>query len=181
MEPARPAWRLAAALLGLLAVAASVWLVRARAGAERAPEAFFYDLRDRVLEGDGAVLWREMLPRARLDYATFVREVAGKDDPAAAKWRSYVGLSKEDLLSLPPEVVMQKEHMAGREDFFRGAKVYQVDRWDENTAMLRISTRSGDNRNWVVRRVEGAWKVDNLWPQSNEKGVYIPRDGEKPR
>lgn len=177
----RPSWRLAAAVLALTAVGSAAWFVHSRGAAARAPESLFYDLRDRVLDGDGEAVWRAMLPRAREDYAAFVRKVARQDDPAAEHYRKLVGISKQDLLALSPQAILGREQLAIREEFFRGAAVHRVDRWDDATALLRITTRTGENRHWIVKRVDGAWRVDNFWPQVTGRGNFIPRPGEAPR
>jgi hypothetical protein len=175
----RVPWRLAAALVAFAVVGVAAWLVVARRPAADAPESLFYALRDRVLEGDGAAPWRESLPRAREDYAKYVRGMATNDDQGAEEWRRLVGLSKKDLLSLPPEEVMRRENLAAREEFFRGALVHEVDRRDGETAILHITTKTGWDRRWLVRRVGGAWKVDNFWPVVTQGNRLIPRDGEK--
>ena len=179
--PPRPrGLRTAVLVVAAVAVAGAAFLL-SRQGRERPPEALFDALRDRVLAGDGEAVWRETLPRARVDYATFVKQMATRDDAGAPEWRRYVGLSKEDLRTLPPDKVMARENLAAVDEFFRGARVHRVDRWDESTALLFITTARGQDRHWQVTRVDGAWKIDNFQPSVTAAGVVIPRSGESPR
>jgi hypothetical protein len=104
--------------------------------------------------------------------------MAKKDDPATQEWRRRVGLSKEDLATLPPEKVSARENSAVAEEFFRSAKVHRVDRWDENTALLFIATGQGLERHWLLTRIDGAWKIDNFQPSVRPDGRVIPRSGE---
>ena len=127
--PQRSRWRLAAVGLALAALGAAAWGLHARRVAESAPEALFEHVRERVEAGDGGALWRVMLPRAREDYAKFLREVATRTDPATEEWRRRAGLTIEDLKTLPPETLMARENLAFAPEYWTGARVYRVDRW----------------------------------------------------
>jgi hypothetical protein len=175
-------------LAGILALAAVVavlsWLSLHSRPAPDDPARVFDYVRDRVLAGDGGARWRMMSPPAREAYAKYVRVLA---EPAANEgtmvdrdaWRRRVGLSKEDLRSLPPEKVMEKENLAFADQFFRGARVYEVER-EEDRAYLRIQMPTGHEREWEVVRVDGAWRVENLWPSRPHKGVPGPSGGSVP-
>jgi hypothetical protein len=178
---ARPRWRLAALGLALAALGAAAWGLHAHRVAESAPEALFDHVRERVEAGDGAALWRVMLPRAREDYVKFLRDAATRTDTRTEDWRRRAGLTREDLQTLPPETIMARENLAYAPEFWTGARVYRVDRWDEHTALLRISTRSGDDRLWLVKRVDGAWWMDDFQPMVLPDGSVRPRPGEDPR
>lgn len=179
--PKRPPWRLLGGLLAVSLLGAAVWGLHAKRVAESAPEALFAWVRERVEGGDGAALWRVMLPRPREDYVKFIAEAAKRTDPDTTEWRRRAGLTVEDLRTLPPETIMARENTALAAEFWTGARVYRVDRWDEQTALLRISTRSGLDKVWLVKRVDGAWRVDDFQPMIMQDGRVRPRDGEAPR
>jgi len=179
--PKRPPWRLLGGVLAVAVLGAAVWGLQAKRVAESAPEALFAWVRDRVEGGDGGALWGVMLPRAREDYVKFVAEAAKRTDPDTTEWRRRAGLTVEDLRTLPPETIMARENTALAADFWSGARVYRVDRWDEQTALLRISTRIGLDKVWLVKRVDGAWRVDDFQPMIMQDGRVKPRDGEAPR
>ena len=178
----RPPWRLLGAVLAVALLGAAAWGLYAKRVAESAPEALFAWLQERVEAGDGGALWGVMLPRAREDYVKFLREEAAKrTDSATVEWRRRTGFTVEDLRTLPPETIMARENLAFASEFWSGARVYRVDRWDKETALLRISTRSGLDKVLLVKRVDGAWRVDDFQPLVQADGTVRSRPGEAPR
>lgn len=174
--------RLAGILVLASVVGAVGWLsFRSRASA-RAPASVYEYVRERVLSGDGEALWRVLLPEGRRKYVEFVRAMAeeGPTSAAAAAWRRKVGVSAADLRTLPPEKVMAREYEASAEDLLAGSRVYRTDEWDADTALLYITLRDGRDRYWLVKRVEGAWKVSDPEPVITSGTHYIPRPGAAP-
>jgi len=175
-----------ARLAGVLALAACAglvgWLSLRPGAAARDPAAIYDYVRDRVLAGDGEALWRVLLPEGRRKYAGFVKLMAeaGEGDAAAAAWKRSVGISRKELLSLPPEKVLAREYLAAAETQLRGSRVYRTVLWDRDTAYLNISRRDGTDKHWLVRRVEGAWKVSDPEPVVTAANDYLPGAGEKP-
>jgi len=176
-----------ARLVGIFALAAVVGGVAFAtlrvAKGEDAPERIFDYVRDKTLAGDGEAMWREMTPAARQSYVKFLQVM---DKPGGsqgtvfdpAEWRKKCGLSAEEVRKLPPDKVMARENLAVADELFRGSRVFKVDRLDEDTAFLQITLRSGHDRFWVVRRFEGAWKIDDLWGLMGPDGRLMPRAGE---
>jgi hypothetical protein len=170
-------------ILALAAVVAGTAIATLHGGkASDAPEKVFDYVRDRTLAGDGDAMWREMTLPARQAYVKFL-DVMDKPggsqgtvfDPA--EWRKKCGLSAEEVRRLPPEKVMARENLAVADELFLGSRVFKVDRLDGETAFLQITLRSGHDRFWVVRHIDGAWKIDDLWGTMGPDGRLIPRPG----
>lgn len=176
----RDRFRLAGVLLAAGILVAGGWLALRPGGGERGPASVFEYVRERTLAGDGEALWRVLLPRARQDYTGFVEDMRG---PAfagkAEEYRRTTGLSREDLARLPPEAVLARESLA-MADLYRGARVHEVRAVGPGQALLFINMRDGSARTWMVREVDGTWKVDNLWALVTAQGQVLPRPGEAP-
>ena len=175
-----------ARLVGVLVLAAAAgtaaWWSMRTAGASREPAGVFDYVRDGVLAGDGGAAWRVLGAKARLDYEKFARAMAaGGNDPAGAEWRRRVGLSRQDLATLPPERILERDFTAYAEEKFRGARVYRTDTWDSETALIYIALRDGSEAHWQVRRVDGIWKVESLPPLVDTGGNLMVGPGEPRR
>jgi len=176
--------RLAGILLLAALVGAGAWLALRREGSADDPASVFDYCRDRTLGGDGGAVWRLLLPPAREEYAGFLRRLQDETNPALAsksvEWRRKVGVSREDLSRLPAEALFARENLAAAEELYRGARVYSVDRRSPEEALLHISLGNGGERTWLLRRVDGAWRIDNLWALVTQQGDLLPRSGVSP-
>jgi hypothetical protein len=171
-------------LVSLLVLAAlaggGAWLAFRASDPSKDPAAVWDYIRDRVLEGDGGAAWRLLLPQARPKFVEFVRQnaEAPESDARAAEWRRKTGLSRQDLRTLPPEEIMSREYLANA-DRIRGSRVFRTEQWPEDRAFLHISLKDGGDIHFVLRRVDGAWKIEDLIPMVTEKG-WIPSAGAQP-
>ena len=182
--PARPPARPVRAVLVVLALALGGFVAwKALLAPPPAPEpgGVWDYIRDRVVEGDGEAPWRMMLPEARPKFLAFVKQnaEAPDSDARAAEWRKKVGLSREDLKTLPPEKVMAREYLASV-DRIRGSRVFRTDEWPGDRALIRVSLKDGGDVHFVLRRTEGAWKIEDLVPMVTNEGNYIPYPGAAP-
>jgi hypothetical protein len=180
--PAAPApgWRLAGVLALGLAVAGLAWFgLRSRA-AGGDPVALFDHVRSRVLAGDAEAAWAVMLPEARERYVEFLRMAAGQDTAGGREWMRRVGVSPKEMVSLPPEKVLAREFTAYAEEFFRHSRA-RSEPISEDEALLQISMGNGDDRQWLVQRVDGVWKIKNLRPIIDARRVLHERPGQPGR
>ena len=58
--------------------------------------------------------------------------------------------------------------------------MYRTDRWDPDTALLYVTLRDGRDKYWLVKRVEGAWKVSDTEPVILKGESYVPYGGGAP-
>ena len=166
-------------LAGFAAIAA--WLALRSPSVSREPAGVWDYIRDRVVEGDGEAVWRMTLPEARPKFIEFVRmnAEAPESDARATEWRRKTGLSIQDLKTLPPEKIMAREYLASV-DRIRGSRVYRTDTWPDDRALIRVSLKDGGEAHFVVRRKEGAWRIEVLIPMVTADGNYIPYAGATP-
>ena len=173
---------LPAVLLLAAAAAAGGWLALRSPPVAAGPAGLFDSCRDGLLAGDGAAIWRVMLPRAREEYAGFVQRMREGKEKAlqdmSVEFRRRTGLSMADLGNLSPEAIFARESLAFAEEAYRGSRVYRTDALGPDDAVLHISLRGGAERTWRVRREGGAWRIDNLWQMVTSTGTVLSRPGE---
>ena len=181
--------------VGILALAALAVFVawRAHRGttAEREPASAFEYIRDQALAGDGSAGWRTLLPEGRKKYVAFLKNMSTSDDVSAQAWRRTTGISKQAVATMAPADALSREYLAVADTMLKGAKVYRTDRVDEDTALINILAGNGDERSWMVRRVNGIWMVSDPWPTITAQGYYtsgttgrpvrMPEPGTAPR
>jgi hypothetical protein len=166
------------ALAGLTVVVG--WLSLRSTPSGREPASAFEYIRDHALEGDGGAAWRTLLPEGRAKYLTFLKAMLTSEEESAQNWRRTTGLSRKDIQTMSPEDILSREYLSVTESMLRGARVYRTDVVDENTALIYILARDGQERSWMVKRVDGVWKVSDPLPQISDKGWYTPVPGGRP-
>jgi len=173
-----PALRTIAILLLAVFAAGGAWFAFRGPGASTEPAGVWEYIRDRVLAGDGEAPWRMLLPEARPKFLEFVKENADapESDARAAEWRRKVGLSRQDLRTLPPEKVMAKEYLANA-DRIRGSRVFRTEMWPGERALISISLSDGKDIRFVLKRRDGAWRIADLLPMITSEGYYTPEPG----
>ncbi len=170
-----------AGIVVLAALTAVVgWLTLRAPPSSREPASAFEYVRDHVLEGDGGAAWRILLPEGRAKYERFIQAMITDEGADANYWRRTTGLSRKDLQTMRPEDVLAREYLSIAETMLRGARVYGTVRVDENTALTHILARNGEERDWLVKRVDGIWKVSDPLPQITAGGFYRGDPGSPP-
>ena len=174
-------WRTAGVLLLAVAVAAVAWFGLRRTPDARRPESLFEYVRSQVLAGDTDAPWRVMLPPAREKYVQYTKIMGTREDEPTREWRRRVGLSKQALLSLTAEKVMALEYGALAEEYLRNARVVRSDAVGTDEALLTINMGNGNDRRWMVRRVDGTWKLADPMAIITDSGLYMETPGQAGR
>ena len=154
-------------LAGVLLLAGLVAMVGWNSMAPPAPATGPASVAEYVLQGirsgDGSLLWGVMTPRARETYGSYLRGLRkNPEGPEAVRFRTRVGVSREDLQRQGPETLLRRENEALAEEFYRLARVTEVRERGSDEALLILVLGNAEERTWLVKRIEGAWKVDDL-------------------
>ena len=173
--------RTAGVLLLAVAVAAVAWFGLRKTSDARKPESLFYYVCAQVLAGDTDAPWRMMLPPAREKYVKFTNIMATREDEPTREWRRKVGLSKEALGTLTAQEVMSREYAAFAEECFRNARVVRTDVVSEDEALLFINLGNGNDRQWMAKRVDGVWRLEDPIPVITASGAYLEQPGQAGR